>query len=111
MRSIFFSNIRQSGALFSKTKLMKTPDSPTPGNKSPKKNTDNDPKVNAAEREVITNNEESEQVTNNDGTVADTQADEADLSESEPDTASNADNHVTNNDGKSDSTADKDEIF
>ncbi|QXV65761.1 hypothetical protein INP83_01290 [Mucilaginibacter sp. 21P] len=90
---------------------MKTPDSPTPGNKSPKENTDNDPKVNAAEREVITNNEESEQVTNNDGTVADTEAAEADLSESEPDTASNADTYVTNNDGKSDTTADKDEIF
>ncbi|RFZ92133.1 hypothetical protein D0C36_11865 [Mucilaginibacter conchicola] len=90
---------------------MNTPNNPTPGNNSPQEDPKTDPKVNQAEQEVITNADEADHVTNKDGAVADTGAIESDLSESEPDTALNADNHITNDDGKSDTTLDKEDIF
>lgn len=90
---------------------MKTPDSPTPGSRSPQEDPKTDPKVNSTEKEVITNADEADHVTNKDGAVADIDDIETELSESEPDTALNADNHITNDDGRSDTTADKEEIF
>lgn len=90
---------------------MNTPNSTEHGNKTPQEEPKDGPKANATEQEVITNADDVDHVTNKDGAVADTDAIETELSESEPDTALNADNHITNDDGKSDTTADKDEIF
>jgi len=90
---------------------MNTPDSPTHGNQSPQEDPINDPKVNPIGQEVITNADETENVTNKDGSVANADAIEAELSESEPDTALNADSNITNDNGKSDTTADKEELF
>ncbi|MBB5397083.1 hypothetical protein [Mucilaginibacter sp. AK015] len=50
---------------------MNTPNSPAPGNKFPLEGETGDPKVNAAEQDVITNKDDTEKVTNKDGAVAD----------------------------------------
>jgi hypothetical protein len=88
---------------------MNTPDSPTPGSNPQGEN--GDPKVNAAEKEVITNNDDTEEVTNNDGLVADTDGITEALSESSPSTDLNADNRVTNSDGSDTNASAADEIL
>ena len=90
---------------------MSTPDSPTPGSKSPLEGETGDPKVNAAEQDVITNKDDTEKVTNKDGAVADTDGITETLSESEPTTELNADNHVTNNDSAATDELESDERF
>ncbi|MET3977565.1 hypothetical protein ABIB62_000131 [Mucilaginibacter sp. UYP25] len=79
---------------------MNTPDSPTP-----------DPKVNAAEQDVITNKDDTEKATNNDGAVADMDGITETLSESEPATDLNADNQITNNDSAGTDQVEQDEQF
>jgi hypothetical protein len=90
---------------------MNTPDSPTPGSKFPLAGETGDPKVNAAEQDVITNKDDTGQVTNKDGAVADTDGVTETLSESEPTTELNADSHITNNDSGSTDELEPDEQF
>ena len=90
---------------------MNTPDSPTPGNKFPLEGETGDPKVNTAEQDVITNKDDTEKVTNKDGAVADTNGITETLSESEPTTELNADNHITNNDSAATDKLEPDEQF
>ncbi|MES2061400.1 MAG: hypothetical protein V4456_05735 [Bacteroidota bacterium] len=88
---------------------MNTPDSPNPG--SPLLGEPGDPKVNAAEQDAVTNKDDASQVTNKDGAVADTDGITETLSESEPGTGLNADNHITNNDSASTDKLEPDERF
>ena len=90
---------------------MNTPDSPTPASKSPVGGNPADPKVNAAEQDVITNKDDTAKVTNKDGVVADTEGITETLSESEPATELNADKHITNNDSGSTAELEPDERF
>lgn len=90
---------------------MNTPDSPTPGSKFPLEGETGDPKVNAAGQDVITNKDDTNQVTNKDGAVADTDGITEALSESGPTTELNADNHITNNDTGSTDELEPDEQF
>ncbi|RYU89269.1 hypothetical protein EWM62_13090 [Mucilaginibacter terrigena] len=90
---------------------MNTPDSPTPGNKFPLEGETGDPKVNAAEQDVITNKDDTEKATNKDGVVADIGGIAETLSESEPTTELNADNHITNNDSAGTDELENDERF
>jgi hypothetical protein len=90
---------------------MNTPDSPTPGSKFPLESETGDPKVNAAEQDVITNKDDTETATNKDGAVADMDGITETLSESEPATALNADNHITNNDSAATDNLEADEQF
>lgn len=90
---------------------MNTPDSPTPGSQFPLEGETGDPKVNAAEQDVITNKDDTNYVTNKDGAVADTDAIEETLSESEPSTDLNADNQITNNDSAGTNPLEPDEQF
>jgi hypothetical protein len=68
----------------------------TPKDKFPIQHPTGDPKVDAAEQDVITNTDESNKVVNTDDAVADMDGIESTLSESEPSTALNADRDVTN---------------
>jgi hypothetical protein len=77
---------------------MNTPDSPTPDNKFPLEGETGDPKVNPTEKDAITNKDDTSRILNKDGVVADTDAIEETLSESEPSAALNVDNQITNND-------------
>ncbi|MEB0262760.1 MULTISPECIES: hypothetical protein [unclassified Mucilaginibacter] len=86
---------------------MNTPDSPTPGEIFPLEGETGDPKVNAAEQDVITNNDD----TNKDGAVAEKEGITGTLSESEPTTELNADNHITNNDSAGTNKLETDEQF
>jgi hypothetical protein len=90
---------------------MNTPDSRTKGEKIPLEGETSDPKVNATGQDVITNKDDTEKVTNKDGVVADTDAITETLSESEPTTELNADNHVTNNDSAATDELEPDEKF
>lgn len=90
---------------------MKTPDSPSPGSKFPLEGETGDPKVNAAEQDVVTNKDDTESVTNKDGAVADIDGITETLSESEPGTDLNADNHITNNDSAATNGLESDEKF
>ncbi|MBL4676545.1 MAG: hypothetical protein JKY70_10135 [Mucilaginibacter sp.] len=90
---------------------MNTFNNPTTGNKAPQEDPKDDPKVNRTGQEIITNADEADHVTNKDGAVADSDAIETELKESEPDGATNADNHITNDDGKSDATANNEELY
>ncbi|MES2265332.1 MAG: hypothetical protein V4520_01145 [Bacteroidota bacterium] len=90
---------------------MNNPDSPTPGSNFPLEGETGDPKVNAAEQDVITNKDDTDQITNKDGAVADTDGITETLSESEPTTELNADNHVTNNDSAATNGLEEDESF
>lgn len=67
-----------------------------PKDKSPIQHPTGDPKVDAAEQDVITNNEESNKIVNTDDAVADMEGIETTLSEDEPSTALNADRDITN---------------
>ena len=78
---------------------MNTPDSPAPGSNFPSEGEASDPKINSAEQYVITNSDDTEQVTNKDGVTADPDGITETLAESNPATDLNADNHITNNDG------------
>jgi hypothetical protein len=89
---------------------MNTPNT-TPGNKFPLESETGDPKVNAAEKDVITNKDDTSHITNKDGAVADTDGIEETLSESEPTTELNADNHITNNDSAATNELEPDEQF
>nr|WP_067062256.1 hypothetical protein [Mucilaginibacter sp. L294] len=88
---------------------MNTPDSPNPG--SPLAGEPGDPKKNATEQDAITNKDDTEKVTNKDGAVADTDGITETLSESEPGTELNADNHITNNDSAATDKLEPDERF
>lgn len=90
---------------------MNTPDSPNPGGKFPLEGETGDPKVNAAQQDVITNKDDTEKVTNKDGAVADTDGITETLSESEPTTDLNADNQITNNDSAATDELEPDEKF
>jgi hypothetical protein len=83
---------------FRNSKIMNTPDSPTTGSNSPLEDETGDPKVNTSEQDVVTNKDDTESITNNDGLVADTDGITETLSESAPATDLNADNHITNTD-------------
>lgn len=96
---------------YKKEKMMITPESSVPRNDTPKQNISPDPKAKQPEEGAITNADEADKVTNNDEVTTQPQATETELSESEPETASNADTHVTNSDGNSDTTATSEEIF
>ncbi|MCO5935633.1 hypothetical protein NAF17_08775 [Mucilaginibacter sp. RB4R14] len=90
---------------------MNTPDSPTPGEIFPLEGETGDPKVSAAEQDMITNKDADGKVTNSDGAVADTDDITETLSESEPTTELNADNHITNNDSAGTNKLETDEQF
>jgi hypothetical protein len=90
---------------------MNTPDSPTPGSKFPLEGETGDPKVNAADQDVITNKDDTEKVANKEGVVADTDGITETLSESEPTAGLNADNHITNNDSAATDALEPDEQF
>lgn len=90
---------------------MNTPDSPNPGGKLPLEGETGDPKVNAAQQDVITNKDDTEKVTNKDDVVADTDGITETLSESEPTTELNADNQITNNDSAATDELEPDEKF
>jgi hypothetical protein len=82
----------------------------TPDNKVPADGQSGDPKTNAAEKEVVTNADDSEKVVNTDGLVADTAGIEEMLTESDPTPALNADTQVTNHDAP-DSGTDANEVL
>ncbi|GGH22949.1 hypothetical protein [Mucilaginibacter phyllosphaerae] len=84
---------------------MNTPDNPTPVNNP------NDPKVNAAGQDIVTNSDDAANATNKDGAVADTGAIEETLSEDDASSALNADNHITNNDSAGTDPLEADEQF
>lgn len=67
-----------------------------PKDKPPIQHPTSDPKVDAAEQDVITNNEESNKIVNTDDAVADMEGLETTRSEDEPSTALNADRNITN---------------
>ncbi|QHS54710.1 hypothetical protein GWR56_03800 [Mucilaginibacter sp. 14171R-50] len=90
---------------------MNTPNSPAPGNKFPLEGGTGDPKVNAAEQDVITNKDDTEKVTNKDGAVADMDGITETLSGSEPSAGLNADNQITNNDSAATDELEPDEQF
>ncbi|MBD1364801.1 hypothetical protein IDJ77_13350 [Mucilaginibacter sp. ZT4R22] len=69
-----------------------------PKDKSPAQQPTGEPKVDAAEQDVITNTDESNKIVNTDDAVADMDGIETTLSESEPSTALNADRGITNSD-------------
>ncbi|PAW93089.1 hypothetical protein CKK33_06105 [Mucilaginibacter sp. MD40] len=96
---------------YKKEKMMNPPESSAPKNDTPKQNISPDPKAKQAGEGAITNADEADKVTNNDDVTPLPEATETELSESEPETASNEDTHVTNNDGNSDTTATSEEIF
>lgn len=82
-----------------------------PGNKSPLEGETGDPKVNAAEQDVITNKDDTEKIVNQDGAVADTAGIEETLSESEPSLDLNVDKGITTDHGVTNGETDQDEIF
>ena len=90
---------------------MNTPNSPAPGEKAPSEGETGDPKVNAAEHDVITNSDDTEKATNKDGAVADQEAITEKLSESEPTTELNTDTQITNNDSAATNELEPDEQF
>lgn len=55
-----------------------------------------EPKADAAEQDVVTNNEESNKIVNTDDAVADMDGIETTLSDADTSTALNADKHITN---------------
>jgi len=67
-----------------------------PENKFPLQEPTGDPKVDAAEQDVITNKDESNKAVNTDGAVADMDGIEETISEDEPSVDLNADKNVTN---------------
>ncbi|RFZ83201.1 hypothetical protein DYU05_13750 [Mucilaginibacter terrenus] len=69
-----------------------------PKNKAPKQDANFDNNVESNQQDAVTNTEESNKVVNQDNVVADTEAIETTLSDSEPSTALNADHAITNND-------------
>jgi hypothetical protein len=69
-----------------------------PKNKAPEQDATVDNTVESNPQDAVTNTEESNKVVNQDNFVADTEDIETTLSDSEPSTASNADNAITNND-------------
>ncbi len=91
--------------------MMNTPGSTAPKNDTPKQNISPDPKAKQPDEGAITNADEADKVTNNDELTTQPETTETELSVSEPETASNADTHVTNSDGNSDTTATSEEIF
>ena len=82
-----------------------------PGNKFPLEGETVDPKVNAAEQDVITNKDETEKIVNQDGAIADTEGIAETLSESEPSPDLNVDKEITTDHGVTNGDADEDEIF
>ncbi|TWR24038.1 hypothetical protein FPZ43_18700 [Mucilaginibacter pallidiroseus] len=68
----------------------------TPNSKTPGQQPTGDPKVDAAEQEVITNSEESDKIVNEGGAVADTEGINETLSEDQPSTELSADSQITN---------------
>jgi len=67
----------------------------TPNNKFPLQEPTGDPKVDAAEQDIITNSDESEKIVNQDSAVADTAGIEETLTESDPDPSLNAEQSIT----------------
>ena len=70
----------------------------TPENKTPSPNPTSDPKVDATGQDIVTNNEESDKVVNQDGAVADMDGIQETLSRSEPSAATTAGSETITND-------------
>lgn len=67
-----------------------------PKDKSPIQHPTGDPNVDAAEQDIITNNEESNKIVNTDDALADLEGIESKVSESAPFTTLSADREVIN---------------
>jgi len=70
----------------------------TPENKTPSPNPTSDPKVDATGQDIVTNNEESDKVVNQDGAIADMDGIQEALSGSEPSAATTAGGETITND-------------